>query len=168
MLLRERMKKYEKQTQQKRRSLLPLLRPTALTQAGGVPRRLKALPALNGAKLISRQEIRQQIEKLDRENDSLTQAKAGFRHLAFGPVADAIKLIDGERGELESLDLFMVSDIKIPKGGGMEIKFFDRLKALEALATLEAVGSGESSLPFYKALESSAKLISERQDDLES
>lgn len=128
----------------------------------------KALPALNGAKLISRQEIRQQIEKLDRENDSLTQAKAGFRHLAFGPVADAIKLIDGERGELESLDLFMVSDIKIPKGGGMEIKFFDRLKALEALAALEAVGSGESSLPFYKALESSAKLISERQDDLES
>ena len=50
----------------------------------------------------------------------------------------------------------------------MEIKFFDRLKALEALAALEAVGSGESSLPFYKALESSAKLISERQDDLES
>ena len=31
------------------------------------------------------------------------------------------------------MDLFLVSEIKRPKDGSMEIKFFDRLKALEKL-----------------------------------
>jgi hypothetical protein len=37
---------------------------------------------------------------------------------------------------MESLELFNVSEIKKPKGGGIEIKFFDRLKALEHLEAL--------------------------------
>ena len=57
--------------------------------------------------------------------------------LAFGSVADAMKLMLCEESmsteEIERLDLFNVSDIKRPKGGGLEIKFFDRQKALERL-----------------------------------
>ena len=37
------------------------------------------------------------------------------------------------REQLEHMDLFLVSEIKRPKDGSMEIKFFDRLKALEKL-----------------------------------
>jgi len=128
----------------------------------------KTLPTLQGEKLLSRQEIRELIEKLDSKADAPGEAKAGFRRIAFGSIADAVRLIDGERDELESLDLFMVSDIKMPKGGGMEIKFFDRLKALEALASLEATDSDGGSMPFYKALEASAKMLSKEQDECES
>ena len=86
-------------------------------------------------------------------------AKQGFRRLAFGSVADAIRLIDGERDNLDSMDLFMVSDIKLVKGGGMEVKFYDRQKALESLASLEQMTSADGSLPIYRALENSARVI---------
>ncbi len=125
----------------------------------------KALPALSGEKLLSRQALRDRIEALSKEKEALISAKDGFRRIAFGSVADAVRLLDGERDEPEAMDLFMVSDIKMPKGGGMEIKFFDRLKALEALAALEEVSDGEGAAPFYRALESSARMLYGRQDD---
>ena len=65
----------------------------------------------------------------------------------------------------EKLDLFNVSEIKRPKGGGLEIKFFDRLKALEHLEQLCTGGDEDSALPFYKALENSAAKV--RNDKLE-
>ena len=39
---------------------------------------------------------------------------------------------------LAESDLFNVSEIKRVKGGGVEIKFFDRQKALEKLEELDA------------------------------
>ena len=41
----------------------------------------------------------------------------------------------------------------------MEIKFFDRQKALERLEELQA-GTSDGALPFYRALERSAALFS--------
>ena len=85
------------------------------------------------------------------------------RRLAFGSVSDAVRLLLHEAGDepldLDRLDLFLVSDIKRPKGGGMEIKFFDRQKALERLEELQA-GTSDGALPFYRALERSAALFS--------
>lgn len=126
------------------------------------------LPSLAGDRLLSRQDIRQRIDALMSERSAFSQAAAGFRRLAFGSVADAIRLIDGERNDLDGLDLFMVSDIKIPKGGGMEIKFFDRQKALESLAAIEGSNSSDGNLPLYAALERSARLISDGADSSES
>ena len=46
---------------------------------------------------------------------------------------------------LGQMDLFMISEIKRPKDGAMEIKFFDRLKALEKLETRSLeTGSADS------------------------
>ena len=58
----------------------------------------------------------------------------GYERLAFGSTSDAFRLLMSE-GELDvqTLDLYNVSEIKKPKDGAMEIKFFDRLKALEKL-----------------------------------
>ena len=64
--------------------------------------------------------------------------------------------------EIEKLDLFNVSDIKRPKGGGIEIKFFDRLRALEKLASLGGGENSESS--FIKALSEGARLLSGEED----
>lgn len=61
----------------------------------------------------------------------------GLRHLAFGEIQDAVRLLYAPEEQilpaLGEMDLFNISEIKRPKGGGMEIKFFDRLKALEKL-----------------------------------
>lgn len=84
----------------------------------------------------------------------------GYRQLAFGTVQDAVALLfTGEEEIIEKLpgyNLFNISEIKKPKGGGMEIKFFDRLKALEKLWEFSETISSEP-LSFYRALEEGAK-----------
>ena len=117
------------------------------------------LSRLAGEKLMMKKDVKDEIARLNKLNEDLSCAKQGFRRLAFGSVADAIRLIDGERDNLDSMDLFMVSDIKLVKGGGMEVKFYDRQKALESLASLEQMTSADGSLPIYRALENSARAI---------
>lgn len=120
-------------------------------------------PEKAGQKLIRDKRITAEIKKLEKlQENSQQEAAAGYRRIAYGSVCDAIRLLFAdsppEPGELESLDLFCISEIKRPKGGGMEIKFFDRLKALEKLAELS--GSSEKEIPpFYAALENGAKAL---------
>lgn len=91
-----------------------------------------------GEALLCRADVTREILRLSEQREhSLEQlAAAGYRRLAFGNIADAVSLLYMEhpaREELQGMDLFMVSEIKRPKDGSMEIKFFDRLKALEKL-----------------------------------
>lgn len=117
-------------------------------------------------KLMRRAEICAQIVQLQRARETEGEVEAGYRRLAFGSVTDAVKLLflDGvpEDGMLEQLDLFCVSDIKRPKGGGMEIHFFDRIKALEHLAQIQAY-TGED-VPLYRALERGARALSHEEE----
>ena len=53
------------------------------------------------------------------------------------------------------MDLFLVSEIRRPKDGAMEIKFFDRARALEKLASLSMERESSSSL--YDAIGSVAE-----------
>jgi hypothetical protein len=89
----------------------------------------------------------------------------GLMKLATGDVSDAVSLLylsDEEAMEkLPKLNLFNVSEIKRPKGGGLEIKFFDRIKAFERLGEVQNSTAGEE-LGFYQALE---KSIENAQDD---
>lgn len=84
----------------------------------------------------------------------------GLRRLAFGEITDAVTLLyESEENiiaKLPSLDLFNVSEIKRPKGGGMEIKFFDRLKAIDKLRELSVEQDSKEKTSFYDALERSA------------
>lgn len=125
----------------------------------------------SAVKLLAREDIRKEIERIDRTRlVSAEEVISGYRQLAFGSVADALKLVYAEENpnayELEGLELFNVSEIKRPKGGGIEIKFFDRLKALEHLEAL-CNGSKEddSALPFYMALEKSAAALRSCDDE---
>ncbi len=61
--------------------------------------------------------------------------KSGYEKLAYGKVNDAVQLMfrDGlTPRELKKLDLYSVAEMKQTKDG-LEIKFYDRMKALEAL-----------------------------------
>ena len=57
------------------------------------------------------------------------------------------------------MDLFHISEIKRQKDGAIEIKFFDRLKALEKLEKADLLNNEEAN-PFYKALENGTKVFS--------
>ena len=59
---------------------------------------------------------------------------------------------------IEKLDLFNVSEIRRIKGGGVEIKIFDRLKALEKLYELEnSLDSRDKASGLINALSLSVK-----------
>lgn len=74
-----------------------------------------------------------------------TQVMAGLERLAFGDFRDAAMLVLREEPptaeELQNLDLYNISEIKRVKGGGVEVKFFDRQKALEKM--MEYAGNAD-------------------------
>ena len=119
------------------------------------------LPEYRGVAMLSRKEIKEKITQLEKECPATSNlVSAGLERLAFGSVSDAIRLIlcvnENSSPDIDSLDLFNVSEIKITNGKGMEIKFFDRLKALERLADISCDDSDNGALSFYEAIERSA------------
>ena len=121
-------------------------------------------PERAAAKLLSGVAVRKRIEELQNQRSAnLAEVTEGYRKLAFGSVADAVSLMLcdelPDKATLETLDLSMVSDIKRPKGGGLEIKFFDRLKALDRLCEISSAVQSKSSSDFLSALENSAKAL---------
>lgn len=90
----------------------------------------------------------------------------GYERLAFGSTADAFKLLMGDSPpELlaENMDLFNVAEIKKPKDGAMEIKFFDRIKALEHLETVP--DGEEKAAAFYNVLTDCARGLKRSDSD---
>lgn len=112
--------------------------------AGETARRLGA-PAdeavCQGEKMLSSRCVQREIRRLDSQDpQTLCYVKTGLSRLAFGAVNDAALLIFDENITPEKImkaDLFNVSEIKKDKGGGVEIKFWDRQKALEKLVELD-------------------------------
>ncbi len=123
------------------------------------------LPERAAAKLLLRGDIRQELARVAGKRSVTSQEVcAGYRRLAFGSVTDALRLLfmDEVPGveTMEQMDMLNVSDIKRPKGGGLEIKFFDRLKALERLKEMSETDAAQNNaLPFYEALERGAKAL---------
>ena len=114
--------------------------------------------------------IRDNMQELvDRANKLVSILNAGneeiicgLKRLAFGSVADCLKLIlsnETENFDIEKMDFFNIAEIKKPTGGGIEIKFFDRLKALDKLSEICENADDDSSMPFYEAIKKSAKVL---------
>lgn len=121
-------------------------------------------PEIKGLRLLKEKRIANELENLKKQNNIIPSAKEGFARLAFGNVSDAVRLViqgDFCGDNIDRLDLFNIAEIKRPKDGSLEIKFFDRIKALENLARLEEETENcDTSLPFYRALEESAARLS--------
>lgn len=79
----------------------------------------------------------------------------GLRRLAFGEVNDAVRLAFCDEmpsaETLAGMNLFLVSEIKRDKGGGVEVRFFDRLRAIERL--YDYVHAGENGAAAASLLE---------------
>ena len=108
-------------------------------------------PDSEGERLLCNEKICAELERLSELRGRLLTALSviGYQRLAFGSAADAASLLFEENPSREALgkmDLFLVSEIRRPKDGAMEIKFFDRARALEKLASLSMERESSSSL----------------------
>lgn len=123
---------------------------------------------LQGDRLLQRKDITDEFHHLckQQEYDDLLQSViAGLKRIAFSNVNDSIKLVLKEKESLDSLldtlDLFPIAEIKIPKENAVEIKFCDRFKAFDKLIELINSQNGkQDASEFYKALEAGASLLS--------
>ena len=106
----------------------------------------KSTALKNAADCLSDNNCRELIADMTNKLSHTSAVKAGLRRLAFGECSDG------------KMDLFNVSEIKRLKGGGMEIRFFDRLKALEKLYELETSENGSNTAAgLIEALTASAQ-----------
>lgn len=124
-------------------------------------------PERKGEELLCREDVMEEITRLCalKKQTCAELARTGYRRLAFGSIADAVSLLYMDKPtaeELEKMDLFSVAEIKRPKDGSMEIKFFDRLKALEKLST----GTQEEReiSPVYEAIRQGALALRKSED----
>lgn len=116
---------------------------------GGNPEELLELP--EAKRYLKKCRISQQQLKVQ-------NARCALARMAFGSVNDAVRLLGMEEPlspeELSGLDLFSVSEIRQVKGGGMEIKFSNRLDAIKLLWELEQQESaGQEMSRFISAVE---------------
>ncbi len=123
----------------------------------------KVEPEIAGYKLLQRADINSKIDELyaQKKKNLLYKACRGYEKLAFGSVSDAIKLIYSENISMDTInhmDLFNVAEIKKPREGTLEIKFFDRFKALEKLQQLDFLNVNQNN-SFYDAIENSIKAL---------
>ncbi len=116
-------------------------------------------PQKRAEKLLRKKQISDEIEKIKERNAKSKAALTGIRRIAFGSVADAVNLAVnfGENIDTHSLDLFAVSEIKYTAGKSVEIKFYDRLKALERLAEMESAEENAEAMSIYEAISNSAR-----------
>ena len=111
-----------------------------------------------GMKILETQSAQKCLSKLsDKTSSQNGLVRAGLERLAFGSSNDAVSLVFSEEApsdaEILRLDLFNVSEIKRVKGGGVEVKLFDRQKALEKLWEMENSADVNSSAEsFFNAL----------------
>ena len=124
-------------------------------------------PEKTALRLLRRQDIAHEIARIDKQREATQKdISIGYQRLAFGCISDAVKLLFGDEispEEIEKMDLFNISEIKRKKGGDIEIKFFDRLKALEKLTDIHAGNGEDEESPLFSAIEKGAKALCEQQ-----
>lgn len=111
-----------------------------LLREKGVTRRLEEMRAAGAAQILREDAVRRLAE------------------LAFGRANDAVALALSPEGreDVDGLDLSAVAEFKVTDKGGVEIKFLDRVRALEALCTALDGRISTGADDFFQALEDSA------------
>ncbi len=130
----------------------------------------RIFPERAGLKILQKEAAVSEIKRLKSKMElSSVDAASGLKRVAFGSVTDAVKLLFAEDitdEQLETLDLFSISEIKRPKGGGMEIKFFDRVKALEKLSEISSNQEDAPVQSFYDAIIKGADALNGTECDI--
>lgn len=124
-------------------------------------------PEAAALELLEKPPVRAWLERLRRQKEReekkrRDRAAAGLERIAYGSIADAVRLLQRDEPptcrELEQMDLYCISEIKYARNGTIDLKFYNRMEALERLHRLCAP-SGGTEESFYTALEKSARLL---------
>ena len=123
-------------------------------------------PERDWSELAAREEIVEEIRRRCENIRSVYEstATAGLYRLAYGDIGDALTLISREaltEDELRSLDLRNVSEIK-RTDKGIEVKFCDRIKAIDKLQELFSRSDRGGGSGLLDAIMTSAKALSDR------
>ena len=126
-------------------------------------------PEKSALKLLRRRDIAEEIARIDKQREATQKDIAiGYQRLAFGCISDAVCLLFSDEvspEEIEKMNLFNISEIKRKKGGDIEIKFFDRLKALEKLEDIWSTHRDDEESSLYSAIEKGSRAL--RSEDYE-
>ena len=116
----------------------------------------------NGYELLSRKDVQRYLERLRKSAGETVKPEDVIRRLcqiAFSRRNDAVALACGQkRGAVAELDLAAVAEFKY-KEDSAEVKFFDRVRALQVLGELlgkQEDGSDGAARDFLAALEACA------------
>lgn len=118
---------------------------------------------MDGMECLENKACRRLISRLKKSCYSgSAEIISGLERLAFGSCNDAVYLVFSEElpppQVISKLDLFNVSEIKRVKGGGVEVKLFDRQKALEKMLDfLNCSDNANGAESLLAALTSSAE-----------
>ena len=120
----------------------------------------------DGGALLCREDIHDELKRLSRVyNESVAYtASAGLKKLAMGDISDAVRLLYEDNPDAETLrdmDFFMISEIR-RKENAVEIKFYDRIKALSQLSNNNVSESGGS---IYEAIMASVENRGEKNEN---
>lgn len=125
-------------------------------------------PERAAIKLLRRENVNEYISALvAKRKGSKDEVVAGLRRLAFGSISDAVRLAFEENIDTEALkdmELFGISEIKVSKGKSVEIKFFDRIKALEKLSGIITDDDEEAKSDIFRAIGEGADALRYRCD----
>ena len=116
------------------------------------------------ASLLQKKEVRELIDEYAQIGiqNHFSSVRKGLERIAFGSANDAVSLLlseeDPNMEKLAALDLFCVSEIKKLKGGGIEIKLADRLKAMTLMDRYTGDADAQAC-SLYKALEQGARAV---------
>lgn len=114
----------------------------------------------DGFSALARKSVREELEKMREAAAGQIRREDVLRRLAqlaFGRVNDAVRLAlgGGDISTVDQLDLSAVAEFKA-SDKGLEVKFVDRIRALEALYSLIG-GTENGAVDFFKALEDAAE-----------
>ena len=119
----------------------------------------EAVGRRDGFSMLGSATVRKRLDRMREDAAGQVRREDVIRRLAqlaFGRANDAIALAlspERESRNVAKMDLSAVSEFKVTDKGGVEIRFLDRVKALEALCVLLERQEGEAGAEaFLRAL----------------
>lgn len=120
-------------------------------------RAARTVGAEDGFALLRKKSVQSTLKKM-RGGDGICREDVLRRlgEIAFARANDAVKLVVGEEmtaEEIDALELGALAEFKRGTNGAFEVKFFDRVKALELLCGLLGGGDeGSAAAEFFRSL----------------
>ncbi len=119
-------------------------------------RAAESVGAEDGWALLRKKSVKDELARM-RESGGICRGDVLRRlgEIAFGRANDAVKLALGAEltnEEIDALELGALSEFKRGSNGALEVRFLDRVKALELLCSLLGGEEGNAAAEFFRAL----------------